>query len=331
MQLNKNIKIFINYLLGPFLFLWLLFSLYQQIQAQSHLESSWQHIIESLQSRKIIALAGVILLMMLNWGVEAFKWNLSVAPIHNLSFLKAFKAILSGVSFSVTMPNQVGEYAGRLMYLPEGARLKTVAVTLVGSLSQLLITLISGTISFLIMKPAIINAGMLNPMWFNFILFGLLFTITALLLVYFETGVLGKLLERLLYKSRYLYLIQSLRTFGSKLLLQLLVLSFFRYAIFMCQYMLLFYLFDVVVSVSTIWCVVSVVFLAMAAIPSIALVDVGLRGQINVQLMGLYTVNTLGVVLTSATVWFINLMLPALIGSIFILSIKVFQRNDEVV
>jgi hypothetical protein len=37
----------------------------------------------------------------------------------------------------------------------------------------------------------------------------------------------------------------------------------------------------------------------------------------------------LGITLTSVTVWFINLILPALVGSILILSVKVFNRNNE--
>ncbi len=331
MRWNKNIKIFINYFLGPFLFLWLVFSLYQQIKAQAHLENSWQHIVHSFRSRKMVALFAVVCLMVVNWGVEAYKWKLSIAPIYIISFQKAFKATLSGVSFSVTMPNHVGEYAGRIMYLPEGTRLKAIAATVVSSLSQLLITILAGVVGFLFLKNAMIAAGMLSNMWYYFILFGLFAAVSLLVLVYFETGGLGKLLERWLQKSKYLYLVQSLRTFSGRLLLQLAGLSLFRYFIFISQYVLLFYLFDVSVSIGIVWCVVSVMFLAMAAIPSIALVDVGLRGQINLQLMGLYTINSLGVVLSSVTIWFINLMLPALIGSLFILSIKVFKRNAEVV
>ena len=78
MRLNKNIKIFLNYFLGPLLFLWLSFSIYQQIQNQSHLEASWLHIKQSFQSPKIIYLLLTVLLMLFNWGLEAAKWRLAV-------------------------------------------------------------------------------------------------------------------------------------------------------------------------------------------------------------------------------------------------------------
>ena len=82
MRLNKNIKIFLNYFLGPLLFLWLSFSIYQQIRNQSHLEASWLHIKESFQSAKVIYLLLTVLLMFFNWGLEAAKWQLDLQHKH---------------------------------------------------------------------------------------------------------------------------------------------------------------------------------------------------------------------------------------------------------
>lgn len=118
MQLNKNIKIFINYFLGPLLFIWLSFSIYRQIQHQPHLEASWKHIKESFLSATVVNLLLVVALMFVNWGIEARKWQLLVRLVHPVPFFQAFKAILAGVSFSVTTPNRIGEYVGRMMYMP---------------------------------------------------------------------------------------------------------------------------------------------------------------------------------------------------------------------
>ena len=133
MQMNKNIKIFINYFLGPLLFAWLSYSIYRQIVKQPQLEESWFSIRQSFQSYKINYLIGAILLITVNWGLEAWKWMISVRTFYPIKFMQAYKAVLSGVSFSVTMPNRIGEYLGRIVYLPEGNRLKTISVTLVGS------------------------------------------------------------------------------------------------------------------------------------------------------------------------------------------------------
>ena len=329
MQMNKNIKIFLNYFLGPLLFVWLLFSIYHQIRGQQHIETSWIHIKESFHSFRILYLLIVFLLMFINWGIEAKKWQLSVASIYPLSFIKAFKAVLSGVSFSVTMPNRVGEYFGRMIYMPEGSRLKSVSVTLVGSLSQLYITLVCGTIGFIFLGNQLIAHGIVNDIVYRFVMAGFGFGILVLTVIYFRIALIENFFEKWIKNSSYFYLLESLRTFNVQLLLRLLLLSFLRYLVFLVQYFLLFLLFDISLPASIVLSVVSVLFLILAVVPSIALVEVGLRGEISLRLMGMFTSNTLAIGLTSASIWFINLVLPAIVGSILFLGIKVFKRKNE--
>jgi hypothetical protein len=70
-------------------------------------------------------------------------------------------------------------------------------------------------------------------------------------------------------------------------------------------------------------------FLVLAVIPTIALVEVGLRGEISLRLMGMFTTNSLGISLASVSIWFINLVLPAIVGSVLFLGIKVFNRKND--
>jgi len=328
MQPNKNIKNFLNYFLGPLLFIWLVFSIYRQINSQQHLEAWWSNIKASLQSAKVIYLIIVILLVPVNWGIEAVKWKLSINPIYPIRFWEAFKAVLSGVSFSVTMPNRVGEYLGRMLYLPDGNRLKTISITLMGSISQLLITLIAGTVGFIYLKDYLLHSGTINSLWYRFILVGLIIVMLILTLFYFQISALERLMERWLKNNRYLYLVQSLHWFDGQLLGRLLLLSLARYSIFVIQYVLLFNLFEVYVPLDLQINTMGVIFLALAIIPSIALVEVVLRGEVSLTLMGLFTTNSLGIGLTSVSIWLINLVLPAIIGSLLILNVKVFKRNE---
>ncbi len=329
MRLNKNIKIFINYFLGPVLFGWLSFSIYHQINAQPQLQQSWVQVEQSFQSIKIVYLIFVLLLMFVNWGIEAFKWKLAVAHIYHLQFWLAFKAVITGVSFSVVTPNRVGEYIGRIMYLPEGSRLKTISVTLISSFSQLLVTIIFGTVSLLLLKNKLLVAGIIHTTSY-WLLFGSLFIITVLLLlVYLQVANTVSLFQRWFANSRYLYLIQALQDFTLPLLLVQFLLSCLRYGVFMIQYFLLFQLFGVHVSVIVTGLVMSLVFLSMAILPTITLAEVGIRGEISLRLMRLFTTNSLGVGLTAVSAWFINLILPAAIGSMLLLSIKVFKRRNE--
>ena len=329
MQVNKNIKIFFNYFLGPLLFGWLLFSIYRHITHQPHLEEAWQQIKTSFGSYKILYLGSAVLLMLVNWGLEAWKWKISVAAVYPIKFSQAFRAVLSGVSFSVTMPNRIGEYLGRVLYLPEGTRLKTIPLTLVGSYAQLLVTLIMGAIGLVILKKDLLVHFKDFIIWYQFILYGLIGLILILLLLYFRVAGIVQLYKKWFKNVKYLYLVEALVYFKVQLLSRILLLSFLRYFVFLIQYLLLFYLCGVEISAGVIMAVMTVVFLAMAVIPSIALLELGLRGEISLKLMGIYTANSLGITIAMVSIWFINLVLPAIAGSLLILSIKVFRKKNE--
>jgi uncharacterized membrane protein YbhN (UPF0104 family) len=320
---NKNIRVFINYFLGPVLFIWLSYSIYHQLQQQPDLGKSWQHIRESFNSGMIWNLAAVLVLMLANWIIETFKWKLAVQKIQEVGFLTAFKAVLSGVSFSVTTPNRVGEYLGRVLYMNEGNRLKAISLTITGSVSQLIVTLLMGLSGLIILRSPIEASRMISSFWIDILIWGVGAGVLILTLFYFRLSVLVRWIDRLPGSKKYAWLIETLEDFNATLLLRLLSLSALRFVVFIIQYYLLFQLFDVHVSLWQSWWAVSVSFLIMAVIPTIALfTDLGLRGKVSLMLLGMFSGNNLGIGLTAVSIWFINLIIPALAGSLLILSIK---------
>jgi uncharacterized membrane protein YbhN (UPF0104 family) len=330
MKLNRNIKIFINYFLGPLLFIWLAWSIYKEIKHQPDLSIAWQHIRESFGGPMIWNLAAVIVLMLVNWSVEALKWKMAVQQVQTVSFGKAFKAVLSGVSFSVSTPNRVGEYLGRVMYMDEGNRLKTISITIVSSMSQLIITLLMGSIGLVILRPAIEEGHLISSIWMKVILYGVLAALSVLTLFYFKLSWLIKWIDRLPGSQRFAYLIRALEDFNATLLIRLLSLSLFRFIVFIIQYYLLFRLFNVEISWWQSFWAVSVSFLVLAAIPSFAILELMQRGYVTKTIVGLYSTNIAGIGLTTAGIWLINLIIPAIIGSLLILGIKkIYSGKNE--
>jgi uncharacterized membrane protein YbhN (UPF0104 family) len=330
MKLNKNTKLFINYFLGPLLFAWLAWSIYRQIRKQPDLETAWQGIKDSFSTPLVWNLVAVIALMVVNWSVEAVKWKISVRPIQEVSFMKALRAVLSGVSFSVSTPNRVGEYLGRVLYMDEGNRLKTISITIVGSISQLIITLLMGFIGLIILRPGIESTQLVSPIWMKVIIYGTLSVLSGLILFYFRLPWLIKWVDRLPGSNRFAYLIRALEDFNPRLLLKLLLLSAFRFFVFIIQYYLLFHLFAVDVAWPPIYWAVSVSFLVMAVIPTIAIAELAQRGKVMTTIMALYTSNDLGVSFTTAGIWLINLILPAIVGSLLILGMhKILGKQTE--
>ena len=329
MKLNRNIKIFINYFLGPLLFILLSWSIYRQIQKQPDISTAWQGIKASFSTPLVWNLVAVILLMIVNWSIEAVKWKISVRSIQEISFLKAFRAILSGVSFSVSTPNRIGEYLGRMLYMDEGNRLKTISITIVGSISQLIITLLMGFMGLIILRPGIESNQFISPIWMNVILYGVLAVLSGLILFYFRLSWLIRLVDKLPGSRRFAYLVSALEDFDAGLLFRLLLLSALRFVVFIVQYYLLFHLFAVDVSWGQTFWAVSVSFLVMAVIPTIAIIELVQRGKVMTTIMALYTANKLGVGFATAGIWLINLIIPAIAGSLLILSIKTLYRSKN--
>lgn len=327
---KKKLAVFINYFLGPILFAWLSWSIYRQVSHQPDIGEKWQHIRQSFRGPLVFNLAGVFALMILNWGIESVKWKLAVQRIQKVSLSTAFKAILSGTSFSATTPNRVGEYLGRVLYMNEGNRLKAISLTIAGSMSQLIITLLMGWAGLILLRKQVENSQMLPAIWIRVMIYGVSFILLILTVLYFRLSQIIKWLDRLPGVKKYAWLIQGLEDFNATLMLQLLSLSALRFLVFIIQYYLLFRLFNVDISWwQGLWSI-SVSFLVMAVIPTIALfTDLGLRGQVSLKLIGLFSRNDLGIGLTSVSIWFINLIIPALAGSILILSIKKIFKNGH--
>ena len=291
------------------------------------MENAWLRIRSSLNSRMLWDLAAVFCLMIINWGIEAFKWKISVSSIQEVSFIKAFQAVLSGLSFSVSTPNRMGEYLGRLFYMNEGNRLKTISITIVGSISQLIITLLAGCIGLFFLRNQIEEAKLVSALWMNVILYGVIFVLLVLVLFYFRISWIVKWIDRLPGIKRFVYLLEAIENFSAGLLLRLLLLSLLRFIVFTLQYYLLFILFDVSISWWPAFWTVSVSFLVMAIIPTIAIAELAQRGKVVIAIVGLYSDNQLGMTFSTAAIWFINLILPAIIGSLLILKMRRIVRS----
>jgi MFS family permease len=332
MKLNKNIKIVLNYVLGPLFFMWMSWSIFNQVKNQPYLEESLKKINESFNSPILINLFAVIILMPVNWALEAIKWKLAVQKVQKISFIRSLRAVFSGVSFSVTTPNRMGEYLGKVIYMDEGNRLKVISLTIICSISQLIVTLFFGLTGLFILKQRIIESGLSGwPAWINLILIGGAFFLFILTVFYFKLNWLIKWIDKLPAIRKYVWLINEVEKINAALLLKILSISALRYLVFGLQYFLLFQFFGVDVNAWQGFWAVSVVFFIMAVIPTIALFEIVQKVYITKEIFAIFTINTLGIGLVTTSIWFINLVVPAAIGSILILGIKFFRKENEVI
>jgi hypothetical protein len=96
----------------------------------------------------------------------------------------------------------------------------------------------------------------------------------------------------------------------------------------MIQYSLVFPVFGIFLSFNQVWGGMSVVFLVMAVIPTFTfLTELGLRWGASIQVLEVFSTNTVGIFAASFAIWLINLVIPALLGSLLIVSIKFFKSR----
>ncbi|MEO8721795.1 MAG: lysylphosphatidylglycerol synthase domain-containing protein [Ginsengibacter sp.] len=327
---NKNIKILFKYVLAPLLAGWLFYSLYQQIKLQPNLHESILLIKRAPFDKQAWKFWMVVALAFVNWGLEARKWQVLLKPLQHISFLRAYKSVLSGLALSLNTPNRMGEYGGRILYVKEGSRLKAISLSIAGSISQLIITLVLGCggLIYLLYFQMPGNSIMgLSVFWIRMLLFISAIITAMLVLFFFRLSWLSRIIEKIPAFERFVKYIQILNQFTAKLLLSLLWLSFFRYLVFVLQYILLLQVLDVEIFwVNSFW-IITVLFLVLAIVPSFAIADLGIRGKFSTELLSLYSINTLGILGTTFGIWFINLFIPALAGSILIIGIKFFKEK----
>ena len=327
---NKNIKLFLNYVLGPLLGIWLFYSLYQQVKAQPHLGESLALIKQAPFGEQAWKFWLVILLAFVNWGLEAKKWQVLMRHLQPLNYFDALKGVLSGVTLSLNTPNRMGEYGGRLLYVKDGNRLKSISLSIAGSICQLTITVLAGCGGLIFLLNNHQNGTTimgLSFFWLKVLLLLSLLAAFILVLFLFRLSWIIKLLEKVSAFSKFVRYIKVLDEFTPKLLLRLLLLSLLRYLVFVLQYIVLLQVLQVEVSWQQGFWLIAILYLVMAIVPSFAIADLGIRGKFSTELLSLYSANIVGILGTTFGIWFINLFIPALAGSYFIIRKRIFKES----
>jgi hypothetical protein len=169
----------------------------------------------------------------------------------------------------------------------------------------------------------------LSHFWIHVLIYSVGFGLALCLLFYFRISLFVKWFKKIPFVYKHRKLINSLEAFKFSLLMRILLISFLRYAIFVAQYILAFYLFNLVIPTGTAVWLVTLLLLLMVIIPTIPIAELGIRGEVGIKVFGLVSSNTLGIVSATGFIWLINILLPALVGSLFVLSLKIFKKNMQ--
>ncbi len=279
-------------------------------------------LIGNYSSSDILLLAVVLFLMIFNWSVETVKWRVLINEIQHFSFIKAFKIVFAGITVGIFTPNRVGEIGGRVLFMEKGKRTYGVLATGIGSFAQFITSIIAGVIGFVILLLLFPNKVNTHSI-FNSISAIILISMSLVFIwAYFKVNNIKPFLLRFSFFKKRTDKLDYLSDMKTSSLIKVLTFSFLRYVIFVTQFYILLFSFDIRLTVLQAYISISLIYLFATLIPTTTLAELGIRGSLAIFFIGFFSGNILGIVLSTFVLWFINLAIPSIIGSVYLIKIK---------
>ncbi|RYE17164.1 MAG: hypothetical protein EOP42_32730, partial [Sphingobacteriaceae bacterium] len=262
----------LSYLLKAGILLLTIWFVYRHISNNKNLTQFLNSINQIGKTQVYIALFSVTVLMLLNWLLEAIKWQYLTRLLEKMRLWKAIEAVFCGLTMAIITPNRIGEYGGRILYLPPRKRVHGIFAMAVGSFGQNTVTNVVGTLSLLYF---IYTYQHLNQ-WITvgITLLGTVF-ITVFLLFYFRIRWLVFLLDKIKFLKKYHRFFGIMAKYSFPQLVLVMLLSLARFVVFSSQYYILIHILLPDLHFVPIMLMVFNLFFIQSAIPSLDLLDIG--------------------------------------------------------
>ena len=315
--LEIGIKILVVVLLG--------FVLYHQVFAREDIGELRAAFLSHFRSGNLHWLVIAIVLMPINWAFETLKWNTLVRNFEHLSFFKAYRGILSGITFSLFTPNRVGEYGGRILIVQSENNWKAVIATLVGSFCQMLVLISIGFVGLLFFAGKFLDV---EPLVLRGMMFLGILLIGIMLFCFYNIDLIIPIVKRLPFVhrlKRFVKHIVMLKNYTSRELTTALGYGLLRYLVYSFQYYLILRFFGIEVPLLMGFASIATIFLLQTSIPLPPIIGLLTRGQIALFVWEHYTAQQSDILAATFGLFLLNLIIPAILGLFIIISTNVLQ------
>lgn len=251
----------------------------------------------------------ILLLSVLNRYFEILKWQNLAQVVRKISLGEATKQVLAALTAGLFTPNGIGEYAGKALFYDKSDAKKIVFLNLICNGIQMVLTVIFGIFGLLYFN---VLHPVLTTQTLGFLFFGFL----VLLLILFsikKITIKGYSIEKLIHK---------INTIPSQIHQKNIFLGCSRYLVFSHQYYFLFLAFDVDLPYFTMIATIAAVYFLASSLPTFQFLDFAVKGGVSLFFFGLLGINEWIVIFISTLMWFLNVILPVIIGSYFVLRFK---------
>jgi hypothetical protein len=263
----------------------------------------------------------VVSLMFVNWILESVKWRRLISSVERISLWQSIESVFCGLTWAVFTPNRIGEYGGRVFFLSPKRRIIGVVAMAVGNIGQMVLTNVFGAIAVcvFIYRFKSLNNTLFLAVCVMAAAFSLFF-----LVFYFNIRWLNGLLLSMKFTRKYKKFYLILSRYKKLELFKILMFCLARYLVFSTQYFIMFFWLIPDLHYLDIIMVVCILFFVQSALPSLDLFDIGIRSITALFFFKYLTSHNTAVVACIASIWLINIIIPAILGSYFVFKLNFF-------
>lgn len=268
----------------------------------------------------------VFALMFVNWFIEAQKWRYLTQKIEPMHFWRSVQGVFSGLCWAVFTPNRIGEYGGRIFFLKPRKRAFGLMAMAVGNVAQMILTNVFGALAMAIF---LLKFQQL-PTVFNLLIVVIAVFFSAMLLfMYFNISGIESILLRIKFLRKFERFFKVLRNYHFRQLFNVLGFAALRYTVFTTQYFIFFHWLMPEMQIADILLMTIILLFVQSALPSLDIFDIGVRSITALYFFNYVTTDDISVIAGTAGIWLINIIIPAVIGSVFVFKINIFDKEHS--
>ncbi|MFH6998227.1 hypothetical protein ACHRVZ_09870 [Flavobacterium sp. FlaQc-57] len=282
--------------------------IYDQLANNDKLD--WQKFITLFRkNQSVLGIGFILLLSVLNRYFEILKWQNLAKVIQEISVLESTKQVLAALTAGIFTPNGVGEYAGKALFYPKSEAKKVVFLNLICNGIQMILTIIFGIFGLMYFNA---NYNVITTKTVA-ILFGGFVLVLIVLFSLKKIKIKGYSIEKLVHK---------INEIPKSIHRKNILFGVLRYLVFSHQYYFLFLAFDVELPYFILMATIASVYFLASSLPTFQFLDFAVKGSVAIYFFGILGVNEWIVVFISTLMWFLNVVLPVVLGSYFVLNFK---------
>lgn len=280
---------------------------------------NFEGFITTLFCRGIISGYLIILFVLFaaaNWYFEILKWQILVSSFKKIDFKTAIKQSLAALTVSLATPNRIGDYGAKALFFDVKDRKKVLLLNFYSGAIQMLVTTVFGGIGFFYLVQH-----------FNLSLpYQRILAIVLILTCIFAIGYFLKEKDLLVKGFSIGNIIRFFKNTSFSIKLKTIIYSIIRYVIFSSLFLGLLLFYGANISVTEAYFLIFVMYFLVSILPTIFIFDLVIRGGVAVWLFSYVGVSELTVLSTVFSMWFLNFVLPSMLGSFYVLTYQPITR-----